>query len=220
MGEFQAPRNEFLVFEEGPSVDVTLQWATYADAADECSLSRIYGGIHPPADDIPGRFMGAAIAPEALAKALSYFDASESIDIDRGRARPRRKGRGRVTSRGSIAPEVGADQPVDIANQVVVSLGCGPGLLEVRSFAPADWKHRKQGRLVCRSLDGSAKLVLRPSKSVAGGFTYRVDIDLPTYATPVTGPLSLQIRNGDVVHTGTSAACTVNAKGTKLTCRD
>ena len=24
------------------------QWATYSDAADECSLSRIYGGIHPP----------------------------------------------------------------------------------------------------------------------------------------------------------------------------
>ena len=53
MGTFLAPANEFLVFEEGPSVDVELQWATYRDASDECSLSRIYGGIHPYFDDVP-----------------------------------------------------------------------------------------------------------------------------------------------------------------------
>ena len=55
LGEFHAPRNEFLVFEDGPSVDLTLQWATYRDASNQTSLSRIWGGIHPPADDIPGR---------------------------------------------------------------------------------------------------------------------------------------------------------------------
>lgn len=74
VGEFEAPQNEFLVFEEGPSVDVTLQWATYYDASDETSLSRIYGGIHPTADDIPGRFMGAAIGPEAFDFALGHFN--------------------------------------------------------------------------------------------------------------------------------------------------
>lgn len=73
LGEFFAPQNEFLVFEEGPTIDITLQWARYADAADECSLSRIYGGIHPPQDDIPGRFMGAAIAPDAYDRALEYY---------------------------------------------------------------------------------------------------------------------------------------------------
>jgi hypothetical protein len=73
MGEFHAPKNEYLVFEDGPSVDVTLQWATYQDAADECSLSRIYGGIHPPQDDIPGRLIGAKIGPAAFAHALRYF---------------------------------------------------------------------------------------------------------------------------------------------------
>jgi hypothetical protein len=73
MGVFAAPRNEFLVFEEGPSVDIELQWATYRDAADECSLSRIYGGIHPPQDDIPGRLMGAKIGPQAFHKALQHF---------------------------------------------------------------------------------------------------------------------------------------------------
>ena len=48
MSEFHVGRNEFLVFEEGPSVDMTMQWATYRDASDQTSLSRIWGGIHPP----------------------------------------------------------------------------------------------------------------------------------------------------------------------------
>ena len=73
LGEFIAPMNDFLVFEEGPSVDVTLQWATYRDASDETSLSRIYGGIHPTADDIPGRFMGAEIGPQAFDTAELYI---------------------------------------------------------------------------------------------------------------------------------------------------
>ena len=81
IGEFFAPQDEFLVFEDGPSVDVTLQWAKYADASDQCSLSRIYGGIHPTADDIPGRFMGFAIAPEAFDHAAGYFAGRISPDI-------------------------------------------------------------------------------------------------------------------------------------------
>ena len=73
MGEFKAPKNEFLVFEQGPSVDVTLQWATYRDASDQCSLSRIWGGIHPPADDIPGRLIGEKVGVQAFNYALPYF---------------------------------------------------------------------------------------------------------------------------------------------------
>ncbi|MEM7106624.1 MAG: FG-GAP-like repeat-containing protein [Bacteroidota bacterium] len=75
MGEFVARKNAFLVFEEGPSVDVTLQWATYRDASDQCSLSRIWGGIHPPADDIPGRQIGEIVGKNAFNKALTYFNA-------------------------------------------------------------------------------------------------------------------------------------------------
>ncbi len=84
LGEFIAKKNEFLVFEEGPSVDVTLQWATYRDASDQCSLSRIWGGIHPPADDIPGRLMGEAIGKEAFDFAIPYFNSSviNSLDED------------------------------------------------------------------------------------------------------------------------------------------
>ncbi|MFZ4622569.1 MAG: T9SS type A sorting domain-containing protein, partial [Bacteroidota bacterium] len=73
MGEFHAKKNEYLVFEEGPSVDVTLQWATYRDASDQCSLSRIWGGIHPPIDDIPGRFIGMKIGPASFNLANKYF---------------------------------------------------------------------------------------------------------------------------------------------------
>lgn len=73
MSDFKAPKNKFLKFEEGPSVDVTLQWATYQDASDQCSLSRIWGGIHPPADDIPGRKIGQIIGEEAFAYAESLF---------------------------------------------------------------------------------------------------------------------------------------------------
>jgi hypothetical protein len=76
LGTFQAPANDFLVFEKGPSVDITLEWATYQDAADECSLSRIYGGIHPTADDIPGRIMGYQIGIQAFNKAVNYFNGT------------------------------------------------------------------------------------------------------------------------------------------------
>jgi hypothetical protein len=73
MGEFLAPKNEFLVFEDGPSVDIILQWATYRDASDQTSLSRIWGGIHPPADDIPGRLMGIEIGVNAFNLAECFF---------------------------------------------------------------------------------------------------------------------------------------------------
>ncbi|MEZ4954680.1 MAG: T9SS type A sorting domain-containing protein [Saprospiraceae bacterium] len=80
MGEFYCRKNQFLVFEDGPSTDLTLQWATYQDAADQCSLSRIYGGIHPPADDMPGRFIGLEIGEQAFAFAKQYFQKETVIN--------------------------------------------------------------------------------------------------------------------------------------------
>jgi len=81
MGEFVAHKNEFLVFEEGPSEDIVLQWATYQDASDQTSLSRIWGGIHPPADDIPGRLIGKKIGVDAYFYARTFFKTS-SVDYD------------------------------------------------------------------------------------------------------------------------------------------
>lgn len=63
MMEYEFVANEFLEFELGPHNTVKLQWATYKDASDQCSLSRIWGGIHPPVDDIPGRIIGDKIGP-------------------------------------------------------------------------------------------------------------------------------------------------------------
>ncbi|MBL7826869.1 MAG: T9SS type A sorting domain-containing protein [Saprospiraceae bacterium] len=74
LGVFHCPKNEYLVFEDGPSTDITLEWATYRDASDQCSLSRIYGGIHPPMDDIPGRLIGRQVGLDAFDYAHSYFE--------------------------------------------------------------------------------------------------------------------------------------------------
>ncbi len=85
-GEFIARKNEFLVFEEGPSVDVKLQWATYRDASDQSSLSRIWGGIHPPADDIPGRLIGEQVGQQAFNFGIEYFNGKQNEEtlIDQG----------------------------------------------------------------------------------------------------------------------------------------
>lgn len=82
MGEFLAEQNEFLVFEDGPSQDITLQWATYRDASDQTSLSRIWGGIHPPADDIPGRLIGMEIGVDAFNYAKLFFEGQTILSTE------------------------------------------------------------------------------------------------------------------------------------------
>ena len=72
LGEWTIPAGS-LEFEAGPATDITLQWAAYADAADQAGLSRLYGGIHVRADDLAGRIMGADIGAAAWTKAATYF---------------------------------------------------------------------------------------------------------------------------------------------------
>ena len=79
MSAFPVPADTFLVFERGPSIDMVLQWATYRDAADQCSLSRIWGGIHPPADDIPGRLIGERVGRDAFQLARSLFEGGRGV---------------------------------------------------------------------------------------------------------------------------------------------
>ncbi|WP_432411580.1 T9SS type A sorting domain-containing protein [Rasiella sp. SM2506] len=85
MGTFEVEQDTFLFFEKGPSEPFTLQWATYRDASDQTSLSRIWGGIHPPVDDIPGRKLGEQIGLEAFSLAEAYFNGEilgvEEIDV-------------------------------------------------------------------------------------------------------------------------------------------
>ncbi len=72
LGEWTIPSGS-LEFESGPENDVTLQWATYADASDQAGISRLYGGIHVPADDFAGRVMGAEIGEAAWERAQQYY---------------------------------------------------------------------------------------------------------------------------------------------------
>jgi hypothetical protein len=73
-GEFtQTFAPGYLSFERGPSKPLTLQWATYYDAADQAGISRIYGGIHIAADDFAGRRIGSQIGKQAYALAERYF---------------------------------------------------------------------------------------------------------------------------------------------------
>jgi len=65
-----------LVNEQGPTQPVVLQYASFYDAADQVGLSRIWGGIHPPADDIAGRLVGAEAGQQSWALARKYFDGS------------------------------------------------------------------------------------------------------------------------------------------------
>jgi hypothetical protein len=74
LGEFKiAADNQFLRVEKGPSAEVALQWATYRDAADQASLSRVWGGANAPFDDIPGRRLGMEVGTAAFRQAAGYF---------------------------------------------------------------------------------------------------------------------------------------------------
>jgi len=57
----------------GPSADVTLEWATYYDAADQAGQSRLFGGIHVQADDFTGRILGSTCGKDAWALAQRYY---------------------------------------------------------------------------------------------------------------------------------------------------
>ena len=62
-----------LIHEEGPDEPITIQWATYADAADQAGISRLFMGIHIPADDVLGRRVGATCGEDAWELASAYF---------------------------------------------------------------------------------------------------------------------------------------------------
>ncbi len=62
-----------LGFESGPSVPVTLQWATYFDAADQAGQSRLWGGIHLQPDDFVGRRLGHQVGLDAVERANGFY---------------------------------------------------------------------------------------------------------------------------------------------------
>jgi len=75
LSEWTIPAGSLEV-ESGPTQDVTLQWATYYDAADQAGISRLFGGIHVPADDFGGRRMGSLCGKAAWALAQQYYEGA------------------------------------------------------------------------------------------------------------------------------------------------
>ena len=63
----------WLKFEDGPTVDVVLNWVKFGDLADQAGESRIWGGIHPPIDDIGGRMSGYHVGLRAAQRAKALF---------------------------------------------------------------------------------------------------------------------------------------------------
>jgi hypothetical protein len=57
-----------------PSENVTLEWKTLKDAADEAGISRLYGGIHFPAGDLEGRKLGHKVGCAVWDKTVQYFE--------------------------------------------------------------------------------------------------------------------------------------------------
>jgi hypothetical protein len=73
LGEFVGRQGTSLSFEQGPSTDIRLQWATYYDASDQAGQSRIWGGIHIEPDDFFGRRIGHEVGLQAIARARTHY---------------------------------------------------------------------------------------------------------------------------------------------------
>ncbi len=67
-----------LKFEQGPTTDIRLEWATYYDASDQAGQSRLYGGIHVQADDLTGRRIGSECGKAAWARAQLLYSGQAS----------------------------------------------------------------------------------------------------------------------------------------------
>ncbi len=69
--EFDFEAGKYLQVEYGPREDLTVQVATYYDAADITGVARIYCGVHIAADDFVGRKVGARVGTDAVLKTLA-----------------------------------------------------------------------------------------------------------------------------------------------------
>ena len=165
LGVFVAEQDDYLDFEQGPSETVVLQWATYADAADEAGLSRRFGGIHPYYDDFPGRVQGADIGHAAWARAQQFYAAAVEPAADVAVCLGA-EGQGQTQLVDSVAaaslqqlgftlgacfdgaspeqPEIGADPTVGAIVAEGVAVPGGPGVLGLAAL-PTDTTSTEPG---------------------------------------------------------------------------
>jgi hypothetical protein len=211
VGEFFAPKNEFLVFEEGPSVDVKLQWATYRDASDETSISRIYGGIHPTADDIPGRLMGSVIGPDAFRLASSHWGPWKTLDLDGVSISPR----GTLFVRGTMKLGVYGEVDIhDLSEGAQVSVTDRNGI--TIDVDLSNCRSRRNGHFRCRNESGTSIGFfshLRDPKTIrfwlihAGGSS----------PSELRGPVIVKVATGNIERAGMAASCSNSSD--RLDCR-
>jgi hypothetical protein len=62
-----------------PSTNITLNFKSFTDAANQAGLSRRFGGIHFQQSDNQGRTLGRQIGDAAWAKALTFFNGTAVI---------------------------------------------------------------------------------------------------------------------------------------------
>ena len=222
-GEFQAPQDDFLVFENGPSVDVTLRWATYYDASDECSLSRIYGGIHPPADDVPGRLAGADIGQAAFDKAELLFapvyeQIHGAIGIRRAKITTKLPDSGKIDVRGTLRTGLsGPEDTLDVSTGLRLRISDGLLVDEVYEFSPDTCLERSSGRVRCISSDRSTKAMFKPKKA-AGEYKFKIVMRDRALLGPVAGPVDLLLGDARSDRDGTIATCV--ERTTKVLCKE
>eukprot|EP01122_Echinamoeba_exundans_P001649 TRINITY_DN11666_c0_g1_i1.p1 TRINITY_DN11666_c0_g1~~TRINITY_DN11666_c0_g1_i1.p1 ORF type:complete len:770 (-),score=167.10 TRINITY_DN11666_c0_g1_i1:38-2347(-) len=72
-----------LKLDHGPADPFELQWATYLDAATQCSMARVLGGNHAVMDTVPATQMGLTIGKKAYNHAMKYFrmDAMSQTEV-------------------------------------------------------------------------------------------------------------------------------------------
>jgi hypothetical protein len=213
VGEFHTTRNEFLVFEDGPSVDVTLQWATYRDASDETSISRIYGGIHPSADDIPGRLMGAVIGPDAFALAATHWGPWQTLEI-----KPVQKLSGkRLYVAGKMTVGVYGESDVfDLLGGVTVTLVDADDVTIEIDYASCRRQGKKGTRYRCENEEKTQTAYFFASLDTS---TIRFRIFGPKKAIheSLQSPLIVTIATGDLERAGLAPDC--NQRGSKMVCQ-
>lgn len=140
LGTFDCPQNAYLVFEEGPSVDVQMQWVSYYDASDQCSLSRIWGGIHPGIDDIPSRQIGIETGTDAFNKAMKLF----SPWTDLGYALAGGLGEPVLVGKGKLDPDAPgsltlSNAPANTTTGLLISLTSTPVPFKGGTLVPFPW---------------------------------------------------------------------------------
>ncbi len=70
-------------FEPGVPYDaVTLEWATFTEAAEEAGISRLYGGIHFSDGNLHGQTLGREVADDVYAMVEKFADGT-ATDADR-----------------------------------------------------------------------------------------------------------------------------------------